>query len=94
MLHADIDVVGPGAGIGPALRPGQHMPGMRPDVVDRLVLPEQFDRAVDPACHGVFLRELLACGESSMPAGIPLAGQAIAFPKTSFPAPTLAVPMK
>ena len=38
VLHADIDVVGPGAGILAALRVGQHMAGMGADVIDRLVL--------------------------------------------------------
>ena len=47
MLHADVDVVRPGAGIVLALRIGQHMAAVRADIVDRLVLRPQFDRAVD-----------------------------------------------
>src|SRR5580700_9671487 len=51
MLHADVDVVGPGAGIFAALRSRQHMAGMGADVIDRLVLRQEFDRSVDPARH-------------------------------------------
>ena len=51
VLHADIDVVGPGAGILDALRMGQHVAGMRAGVVDRLVRREQLDGAVDARCH-------------------------------------------
>jgi len=53
VLHADIDVVGPGGGVGQALRMGEHVAGMRADIVDRLALRQEFDRAVDAAGHGV-----------------------------------------
>src|SRR5205085_8844053 len=51
VLHANIDVVGPGAGVLAALRPGQHLAGMGADVIDRLVLRQEFDGAVDAARH-------------------------------------------
>ena len=51
VLHADIDVVGPGAGIVAALRVGQHVAAMRAVVVDRLILRQQFDGAVDAVGH-------------------------------------------
>ena len=51
VLHADIHVVGPGAGILAALRMGQHVTGMRTVVVDRLALCQQFDRPVDAVGH-------------------------------------------
>ena len=38
MFHADVHVVGPGAGIVAALRISQHMTGVRAVVVDRLSL--------------------------------------------------------
>ena len=38
MFHADIDVVGPGPSIGPALCGAQHVAGMVADVVDGLIL--------------------------------------------------------
>ena len=52
VLHPDIDVIGPGAGILAALGAAQHMPGMGAEVIDRLVLCQELDRAVDAACHG------------------------------------------
>ena len=52
VLHADIDVVGPGAGILATLRVGQHVAGVRAVVVDRLVLRQQFDGPVDASRHG------------------------------------------
>src|SRR5260370_5312692 len=36
VLHPDIDVVGPGAGILVALGAGQHMAAMSADIIDRL----------------------------------------------------------
>ena len=62
MLHADIDVVGPGVGILPALRIGEHVTRMLADVVDGLVLLQELDRSVDPDqgsdpspnCHGLW----------------------------------------
>ena len=51
VLHADIHVVGPGAGIDAALRMGQHMAAVRAVVVDRLVLLQKFDAAIDPLTH-------------------------------------------
>src|SRR5712691_7659965 len=51
VLHTDIDVVGPGAGILAALGAAQHMAGMGAEVIDRLVLRQELDRAVDTACH-------------------------------------------
>ena len=53
MFHADVHVVGPGAGILAALRLGQHMTGMRAVVVDRLTLCQQFDRPVDAIGHAI-----------------------------------------
>ena len=55
VLHPDIDVVGPGARVRAALRVGQHMPAMAADVVDRLVLLQQFERAVDAVGHACLL---------------------------------------
>ena len=51
VLHADIDVVGPGARVLAALRVGQHMAGVLARVVDRLVLLQQLDRAIDAFRH-------------------------------------------
>ena len=56
VLHADIDVVGPGGGVLMPLRAGQYMPAMAADIIDRLALRQQFDRPVDPLRH----RRLLA----------------------------------
>jgi hypothetical protein len=71
VLHADIDVVGPGAGIRAALRAGQHMAGMGADVIDCLVLRQQLDRAVDAARHDSRLLYLqyavLACPHPNLP---------------------------
>ncbi len=53
VLHADIDVVGPGLRVLPPLRVGQHVAGMVAGVVDRLPRREQFDRPVDPWRHGI-----------------------------------------
>ena len=47
VLHADIDVVGPNLGVFAPLRAGQHMAAVAAGVVDRLILSEQFDRAID-----------------------------------------------
>ena len=58
VLHADIDVVGPGLGVLAALLVGQHVAGMRAVVVDRLVGFQQLDGAVDALGHGRFLRLL------------------------------------
>jgi hypothetical protein len=46
-----IHVVGPGASIDATLRMGQHMATMRAVVVDRLILLQQFDAAIDPLVH-------------------------------------------
>src|SRR6266571_7576242 len=51
VLHPDIDVVGPGLGILAALGAAQHMAGMGAEVIDRLVLRQELDRAVDAACN-------------------------------------------
>ncbi len=51
VLHADIDVVGPGGGVLPPLRARQQMPAMGARVIDRLALRQQFDGAVDAAGH-------------------------------------------
>ena len=51
VLHADIHVVGPGAGIDATLRTGQHMAAMWTVVIDRLILLQQFDAATDPLGH-------------------------------------------
>src|SRR5258708_640410 len=61
VLHPDIDVIGPGAGILAALRAAQHMAGMGAEVIDRLVLRQQLDGAVDAAAH---TRLLLFAGAS------------------------------
>jgi hypothetical protein len=55
VLHADVDVVGPGARVLPALRAGQHMPRMAADIIDRLVLCQELDGSVDPARHDPLL---------------------------------------
>ena len=54
VLHADIHVIGPGGGIDAALRRGQHMAAVRPVVIDRLILLQQLDTAIDPRSHGFF----------------------------------------
>ena len=51
VLHADIHVIGPGAGIYGALCMGQHMAAVRAVVIDGLILLQQFDAAVDPLTH-------------------------------------------
>src|SRR6266568_3330365 len=51
VLHPDIDVVGPGAGILAALGTAEEMAGMGAEVIDRLVLRQELDRAVDTARH-------------------------------------------
>src|SRR3989441_4606441 len=51
VLHADIHVVGPGPGIDAALRVGQHMAAVRTVVIDRLIVLQQFDGAIDPLSH-------------------------------------------
>src|SRR5260370_16825396 len=58
MLHADIDVVGPGLGVLATLLVGQNVAGMRAVVVDRLIGFQQLDGAVDALGHGRFLRFL------------------------------------
>src|SRR5207248_3512251 len=55
----DIDVVGPGSGILAPLPAGQQMPGMRADVIDRLVLRQQLDGPVDAARHDYLLAAAL-----------------------------------
>ena len=47
MFHADVDVVCPGFGVGCALVTREHVAGVAADVVDGLVLFQQFDCAVD-----------------------------------------------
>src|SRR5262249_13673779 len=54
VLHADIDVVGPGLGVGAALLVGQHMAGVRAVVVERLIGFQELDGAVDAFGHGLF----------------------------------------
>ncbi len=51
VLHPDIDVIGPGAGVLAALRAGQHVPAVTADVVDRLTLGQQLDCPIDPLGH-------------------------------------------
>ena len=53
VLHPDIDVVGPSMGVFTPLRAGQHMAAMAADIIDRLILSEQFDRTVDALGHRV-----------------------------------------
>jgi len=59
-LHADIHVIGPGAGVDAALRMGQHMAAVRAVIIDRLVLLQQFDAAIDPFGHQRFPLSFLA----------------------------------
>ena len=68
MLHADIHVIGPGGGVFPALGVGQHVAAVRSVVVDCLVLFQQLDGAVDPACHAVSLR--FSCQQSALGGGM------------------------
>ncbi len=51
VLHADIHVVGPGAGIDVPLRMGQHMAAVRTVVIDGLILLQKLDAATDPFPH-------------------------------------------
>src|SRR5262245_26357839 len=51
VLHADIDVVGPGPSIRLALRETQHVAGMLADVVDGLILGQKFNGSIDSGCH-------------------------------------------
>ncbi len=55
VLHSDIDVVGPGAGVREALLMSQDMTRMAADVIDRLVLLQKLDRAVDAVGHACLL---------------------------------------
>ena len=52
VLHAHVDVVGPGVGVVLALFVGQDMPGVATGVVDRLPGLEELDCPVDACCHG------------------------------------------
>ena len=47
VLHADVDVVGPGLGIFLALRERQDVAAVLADVADRLARSQELDRAVD-----------------------------------------------
>src|SRR5437867_1122182 len=47
VLHADVDVIGPGVGILPALLMGQDVPGMTTDIVNRLAGCEQGNGTID-----------------------------------------------
>ncbi len=51
VLHPDIDVVGPGAGIFAPLRAVQPIATMTAEIVDRLVLRQQLDGAIDRVRH-------------------------------------------
>src|SRR5260370_28939464 len=62
VLHPDIDVIGPGAGVLAALGATQDMAGMGAEVIDRLVLRQELDRPVDAACHE---GSLLSCSRPS-----------------------------
>ena len=57
MLHADIDVVGPDMRILAPLRIGQHMAAVAAGVIDRLILFEELDGAVDATGHYCLLSE-------------------------------------
>ncbi len=57
VLHADIHVIGPGRCIDAPLRTAQHVSAMRTVVVDRLILPQQFDATTDPLSHDGPLRQ-------------------------------------
>src|SRR5205823_15131490 len=52
VLHSDIDVIGPDMRVFAPLRIGQHVAAMAAGVIDRLVLLQKFDGAVDAVGHG------------------------------------------
>src|SRR4029077_9899827 len=52
MLHPDIDVIGPDMRVFAPLRIGQHMAAMATAVINRLVLLQKFDGAIDAVGHG------------------------------------------
>ena len=58
VLHADIDVIGPDMRVFAPLRVGQHVAAMAAGVIDRLVLLQKFDGAVDMVGHGFPVRVL------------------------------------
>ena len=51
VLHADIHVIGKGRGVDAALRMGQHMATVRTVIVDRDILLQEFDAAIDTRYH-------------------------------------------
>ena len=51
VLHPDIDVIGPGAGVVAPLLMGQHVAAMLAVVINRLPLLQQFDGSVDTVRH-------------------------------------------
>src|SRR5271165_5861351 len=51
VLHPDIDVIGPDMRVFASLRIGQQMTAVTADVIDRLILLEEFDGAVDAVWH-------------------------------------------
>ena len=71
MLHADIDVVGPGMGVLAALRKAQHVTRVLADVVDGLVLRQKLHGTIDAGRH---------CSSSPAHALREAVGVAVAFP--------------
>jgi hypothetical protein len=53
VLHAHVDIIGPGAGVEFALFIGENMAGVAAHVIDRLVLRQQFDGAIDAWWHEI-----------------------------------------
>ena len=54
MLHADIDIVGPGVRIKFALLIGDDVASMAAGIIDRLILRQKFNGTVDTGWHGWF----------------------------------------
>jgi hypothetical protein len=59
VLHADVHVVGPGTSIDATLRMRQHMAAVWTVIIDRLILLQQLDAAIDPLPHEGLLSQLL-----------------------------------
>jgi hypothetical protein len=51
VLHSDVDVIGPDMRVLAPLRIGHHMAAVTANVIDRLILLEEFDRSVDALGH-------------------------------------------
>ena len=72
VLHADVDVVGPGSGVRDALLAGEDVPGVAADVVDRLVLLQKLYGSVDFSVSCAYSRSVLhSRGENQIiPTGV------------------------